>query len=62
MVMIARALIKNPKILVLDESTSALDSESEQNVQNALDYVVSERKQTTIVVAHRYGGNHTSSL
>jgi ATP-binding cassette subfamily B (MDR/TAP) protein 1 len=50
---IARALLKNPAILLLDESTSALDTESERLVQDALDSVVAERKHTTIVVAHR---------
>ena len=50
---LARALLKNPAILLLDESTSALDTESERLVQDALDSVVAERKHTTIVVAHR---------
>jgi subfamily B ATP-binding cassette protein MsbA len=48
---IARALLKNPPILVLDEATSALDSESERFIQNALDNVMKDR--TTFVIAHR---------
>ncbi|KAM0935671.1 putative ABC-type xenobiotic transporter [Dioscorea sansibarensis] len=48
---IARAIIKNPAILLLDEATCALDVESENVVQQALDIVMRER--TTIMVAHR---------
>ena len=48
---IARAILKNPPILILDEATSALDTESEKLVQEALENLMKER--TTLVVAHR---------
>src|SRR6185312_5819160 len=48
---IARALVKNPPILILDEATSALDATTELKVQAALDELMKER--TTFVIAHR---------
>ena len=50
-VSIARTILKNPPILVLDEATSSLDSKSERHIQNALDVVAENR--TTLIIAHR---------
>ena len=50
-VSIARALIRNPRVIVLDEATSALDSISEKLIQEALNNLTKDR--TTFIVAHR---------
>jgi len=50
---IARALVRNPSVLLLDEATSALDATSERVVQDALDRLMTAKRRTTVVVAHR---------
>lgn len=50
---IARALVRNPRVILLDEATSALDAESEYQVQQALDELIKKGDRTIIVVAHR---------
>ena len=50
---IARALIKNVKILIFDEATSALDAESENEVQSAINNIIKKKNITSVIIAHR---------
>jgi ABC-type multidrug transport system fused ATPase/permease subunit len=50
---IARAMVRDPSILIFDEATSALDTVSERVVQEALDNLLLIKKRTTIIIAHR---------
>lgn len=50
---LARVLLRRPQLLLLDESTSALDAEAEAHVQKTIDQLIQDRKVTVVLVAHR---------
>ena len=50
---LARALVRNPRLLILDEATSALDAQSEAQVQAALDRAMKQTSRSCLVIAHR---------
>ena len=50
---LARALVRDPKLLILDEATSALDAKSEAAVQEALDRAMKNSRRSVLVIAHR---------
>ena len=50
---IARALIRNPRLLIFDEATSALDSITEEDITNTIRHISSEKQQITVMIAHR---------
>ena len=58
----ARALVRQPKLLVLDEATSALDAESEAAIQESLDKIMHTPGRAVIVIAHRWARVFSQSM